>query len=124
MLLIGLFFLLMASILTVMLPAIWRGTHTNINRAWDTAGEAVRGCLRAVVPATCAGWLLGLSAVGDGSSRREVILALCGGVLFFVVTPLLVSIFLQNRPRSLVPPQWRDQPGYSSSGGDRTGSGS
>lgn len=118
----------------MMLPRIWRGWLIEkslwYQGAWRTRGEVMfawwpwgdtsrRGAIRGFVATVFAGWAFAIAIVtGDASAYLHKGAAEAARILAFVFLGLFVvgliihfSVMLFNRPKFIVPPPQRNEPG-------------
>lgn len=119
---------------TVIIPRAWKGwfgqgeivyhgrerTHGEIAFFWWPYGEeSRRGVVRGIVAAICAGWALlisGLAAeltrdVSGGAAEVLHVIAIVFIVLFAAGLVMNCSVIFLNRPKFIVPPPQRGEPG-------------
>lgn len=112
---------LLVVVATLQLPKIWRGTSSALDPvpSWWLWGRALWFGLRRMIPlAVALGWvvmgLLWFPSAGkapEALTDQELAIAAAAMGLFFMIGALMTSVVLFNRPRTLVPPRWRAEPG-------------
>jgi hypothetical protein len=107
----------MALLGTTFMPRYWRHPAIPVRPEWGGLflGDAIwRGFVRSLMAGVIGGWFLILAGVGILLADRKVIdetVPVWLGLGFFLFGFLGFSIVFFNRPKFLVPPSLRDQPG-------------
>ena len=112
---------------SLQLPTLWRGESAErierqLRPGWPWGGSALKGWIRSLPAAVLAGWSMFLLAlIGVASSNGFLIegsplrplgyLALPAIGMMIIGFVHMVTVILFNRPKYLVPPSLRKEPG-------------
>lgn len=111
------------AVATLRLPRLWKTGGYDIEsgfRGWWPYGDrSLKGWVRALPTSVAGAWALVIALIGMTISQvtsgptHEVAtnVAIAASVGMFLAVPIIITIIVFNRPRFLVPPPRRNEPG-------------